>query len=147
MAASKSTVKPLASVVVAIVERDQKYLMVLRKNRTGELSWVFPGGKRNQGEQEKTASKREVAEETGIHCAPRTRLARRVHPDTNAEIGYWICSYRNGSIRNREPDKIDDIRWMTPEEIRVNVTSDLFEPVAAYLFGRSRDRSSAPHRA
>jgi 8-oxo-dGTP diphosphatase len=41
-------------IVIAIIEKDKKILLVRRKIKEGNLLWQFPGGRVEEGENEKT---------------------------------------------------------------------------------------------
>src|SRR5689334_24168216 len=55
-------------VIAAVITRGDKLLVCQRPlhKRHGGL-WEFPGGKLEQGEDDETAARRELAEELGIH--------------------------------------------------------------------------------
>lgn len=59
-----STSKPASS---AIVERDGRYLLVLRSKPPSKAMYAFPGGRGEPGETAAETALRELAEETGIH--------------------------------------------------------------------------------
>lgn len=50
----------------AIVERDGRYLLVLRSNPPAAAMFAFPGGRGEQGETPAETALRELFEETGI---------------------------------------------------------------------------------
>lgn len=120
-------------VTVAIVIRANRVLMIKRAPSSEGLSWVFPGGKVERGEGIEQAAIREVMEEVGVACLPRERLGQRIHPQTGRHVHYVLCGYLSGEGVSREPDKISDVQWMTSAEVAANVTSSLFEPVAAFI--------------
>ena len=58
-----STAKAASS---AILERDGKYLLVLRRNPPSADMYAFPGGRAEEGETPAETALREFREETGI---------------------------------------------------------------------------------
>jgi ADP-ribose pyrophosphatase YjhB (NUDIX family) len=56
--------KPASS---AILERDGRYLLVLRSKPPSKAMYAFPGGRGETGETAAETALRELAEETGIH--------------------------------------------------------------------------------
>jgi len=126
----KSHQQPVA---VAIIVRSNRILMIKRSDRSGGVSWAFPGGKVEVGEEIDGATCREVMEEVGIDCRPRKRLGERIHPQTGRRIHYLVCRYVSGDGVSREPRKISEAKWMTPKEVTTSVTSSLFRPVLDYI--------------
>ena len=119
-----------AEVVVAVViGPDGRVLMVRRKQAEGALRWSFPGGKINLCEAEGEASRREVEEESGVQCFPLRKIGQWTHPDTAREIAYWLCTHAGGKARVCEPEKIDRVEWVMPDEIERRVGSTIFTKV------------------
>lgn len=56
--------------VGALVIKDEKVLLVKRKQPPSEGLWALPGGKVNLGETLQQAAAREILEETGIRITP-----------------------------------------------------------------------------
>jgi 8-oxo-dGTP diphosphatase len=56
--------------VGAVVWRDDKVLLVKRKNPPSQGQWALPGGKQQWGETIFQAAVREVREETGVEITP-----------------------------------------------------------------------------
>jgi len=135
--------RDMPDVVVALVERDGKFLMVRRLDDPAGPRWVFPGGRIEAPESESAASAREVFEETGVHCRPRLRLGDRQHPRTAARIAYWVCDYEGGEPAVREPDRFDRAEWMEAQWIHRTLDPELFPPLRAYLNDRERQQPIA----
>jgi 8-oxo-dGTP diphosphatase len=120
-------------VVIAVVQSDDKFLLVRRKAAEGKLAWNFPGGKIEAGETELAAAEREVLEETGVHCEAIRKVGERRHPNTGRLVTYVLCDYTNGDAHITEPDKSTQVRWLTPESVMARITSNLYAPVKALL--------------
>jgi 8-oxo-dGTP diphosphatase len=56
--------------VIAVVLRDDRVLLVSRKNPPDVGMWGYPGGKVEFGESIEDAAVRELLEETGVHARP-----------------------------------------------------------------------------
>jgi 8-oxo-dGTP diphosphatase len=118
--------------VGVIVKRDSKILLGKRKGSHGEGTWNFPGGSLDFNEEIFDCAKREVREEAGIEITHLT-----VGPYTNDffEEGkhyitlFVICEYASGEVSIREPDKCEQWKWFTWNEL----PEPLFLPIQNLL--------------
>lgn len=123
----------MKDVTCGIINKDGKILMVKRAKKEGDLLWVFPGGKIEDGETSEEACIREVYEETGLNVNIVYLLGERIHPDTGRKITYYLCEYSSGEIRILDENEILDVVFKTKDEIFNDVKTDLFEPVKKYI--------------
>jgi 8-oxo-dGTP diphosphatase len=95
-------------VVAAVVERGGRLL--LGQRRSGPLAgvWEFPGGKREEGETDADALRRELAEEVGIEVRPGPLLA--VAADGPREIRFYRAHYPGGG--RPRPLEYAQLRWV-----------------------------------
>jgi 8-oxo-dGTP diphosphatase len=129
----KTLLESPQQVVIAVVQSDDKFLLIRRKEAEGNLVWNFPGGKIETGETELAAAEREVLEETGVQCAAIRTMGQRRHPNTGRLVTYVLCDYTNGDARITEPGKSTQVRWLKPESVMARITSNLYEPVKNLL--------------
>jgi 8-oxo-dGTP diphosphatase len=129
----KNTLESQQKVVVAVVQSDDKFLLVRRKEAKGNLVWNFPGGKIEIGETELAAAEREVLEETGVQCEAIRTMGQRRHPNTGRMVTYVLCGYTTGDAHITEPDKSTQVRWLKPESVIARITSNIYEPVKDLL--------------
>jgi 8-oxo-dGTP diphosphatase len=123
----------MRDVSCGIVNKDDKVLMVKRAKKEGDLLWVFPGGKIEDGETSEEACTREVYEETGLNVSVIGLIGERVHPNTGVKIFYYLCQYESGEIRILDENEILEIVFKTKEEFERDVKTDIFEPVKKYI--------------
>lgn len=120
-------------VSIGIVIKDNKVLMVKRAKQEGNLLWVFPGGKVENGETSEQACIREVYEETGINISILNLIGERVHPNTGIKIAYYLCKYENGEPKILDKKEILEIAYKTKKEIFNNVKTDIYKPVKEFI--------------
>ena len=120
-------------VVIAVVQSDDRFLLVRRKAAEGKLAWNFPGGKIEAGETELAAAEREVLEETGVQCEAIRKMGERRHPNTGRLVTYVLCGYTTGDAHVTEPDKATRVRWLKPESVMARITSNIYAPVKDLL--------------
>lgn len=114
-------------VVVGIIKKDGKYLM-LKHNKCKGL-YLFPSGKVEEGETVYQAIVRELNEEIGIEVKESSAI--QIFTDTPSwydrvdgimltkETVFFIDSYK-GEPYNKEPNKHEEMVWVTPEEVFSN---------------------------
>lgn len=121
------------AVAVGLVTKGDLVLMVRRKRREGRLRWNFPGGSIERHENDAEAVVREVKEETGVDCIPERRLVVRRHPDSDAALTYWLCSWKSGEPRVKESSKADRAQWIRARDVLGLVTSDVAREILEEL--------------
>ena len=116
-----------------LVQKDGLLLLV-RNPRRG---WEMPGGTVEQGETVTDALRREIYEESGIHCEPEHLTG--IYHNLIVKDGYgpldgmkippiinlaFTCRYTGGETSVSEES--EDVRWVTPEEAAGMVTHPLY---------------------
>jgi len=105
------------------VWRDDKVLLVKRKNPPGQGQWGLPGGKQKVGETIMEAAAREVIEETGVRIAPLSVVTAldSITRDAAAKVEYHytivevVADYVSGEAR--AADDALDVRWVNVDEV------------------------------
>jgi len=107
-------------VVAAIVVRNGKYLCMRRcRSRYLYISerWEFPGGKVEQGEDEKDALRREIKEEMDwdINVGRRTATIHHEYPDFAITLKAYLCTADTDDFKLLEHL---DYKWLDKEELK-----------------------------
>lgn len=130
----------LLSVVHIFMIKDGELLLLRRKN-TGrhDGEYGLPAGRLEWGEQLVAAANREAYEECGavIEPADLTMLGTMHICDLGSERMDFFFSAEQwtGELRNREPDKCDDLRWFPADALPENVIPYVREAWAAFREG------------
>ncbi|MFT4181035.1 MAG: NUDIX domain-containing protein [Rhizobium sp.] len=109
----------------AILERDGRFLLVLRRNPPSADMYAFPGGRAEDGETPAEAALREFREETGI-IARNPRLFETYDLRSHAADGkltshFLLSVFLVDADRDATAEAADDaaaIGWYTLEEVR-----------------------------
>lgn len=117
-----STAKAASS---AILERDGKYLLVLRRNPPSADMYAFPGGRAEEGETPDETALREFQEETGI-AARNPELFSvydlKTHaPDGSVTSHFFLSVFTVEADADAVAEAADDaadLGWYSVEEIR-----------------------------
>jgi len=114
--------KTYRAAVYMILERDGKYLVIRRCGsgyRDGE--YTFPAGHVDDGETATMAAVRELNEEVGIEINENSlkfiHAMQRHESDEDYFDFYFKINKWTDEPEIREPNKMDDLRWATPNEI------------------------------
>jgi len=118
-------------------EKDDKYLIARRAN-TGyeDGNYQVPAGHIEMGELPSEAAIREAKEEVGVDITQEDLefvhiSYRPKHDNTDNRVDFFFRARKwTGEITNMEPEKCDELRWVSPEEFPENTTShirDAFE--------------------
>lgn len=102
--------------VAALIEREGQVLLDRRKKGTHLAdTWEFPGGKRDAGETDEAALRRELREELGVDGEIGARVAEVVHAYEDFDVRLVLYEARLGG----EPRAIDvaEIRWFPREAL------------------------------
>lgn len=101
-------------VVAAVIERGGRILISQRTRDVGQGGrWEFPGGKREPGEGDRAALRRELREELGIELP----VDRRIWTSSAGplELRFFRCRWRPG-LRPR-PLGSEQFRWVRREDL------------------------------
>jgi len=117
-----STAKAASS---AILERDGKYLLVLRRNPPSADMYAFPGGRAEEGETPDETALREFQEETGI-VARNPQLFSVYDLKTHAADGsvtshFFLSVFTVEADADAVAEAADDaadLGWYSLDEIR-----------------------------
>ncbi len=105
-------------VVAGFIVQNGKVLICQRtKYQPMPLKWEFPGGKIEEGEQPRTALRRELEEELGIDAIIGDELVRLRHTYRNGgtiELRFFLVEAFQGDIENRI---FKDVRWVGRKEL------------------------------
>jgi 8-oxo-dGTP diphosphatase len=104
---------------------------VLLVHRPRYDDWTFPKGKAKKGESDEACALREVAEETGLHCALEMELPSTLYPDAKGRtkrVRWWRMRPVSGSFAPTK--EVDEIRWLAPQDAQRFLT---YEHDAAVL--------------
>jgi ADP-ribose pyrophosphatase YjhB (NUDIX family) len=119
--------------VKALIEKDGKYLFVGYK-LDGEMLWILPGGRLEYVEAPLEGFKREVEGEVSLDIEPGEPVGVDYFftgsEEDGDQVALTVLSVENfeGEVdldtEHAEEDELEDYRWMTPEEIMSENTTE-----------------------
>ena len=111
--------KPTLSVAIALVHRDDRWL-VTRRPPNAHLGgvWEFPGGKYLPDEPPEQAATRELLEECGVHAVVEAALDALTcdYGDRVVHLTPIICRWTSGEAR---PLASEECRWVSATDLQL----------------------------
>ena len=99
----------MITVVVALIEKDNKYLIARRSTGSQDVlgKWEFPGGKVENDEIEEHAIEREIKEEFEIDIKAIRFLTNNVceYPSKTIDLRLYECKYLSGEFHLHDHSK------------------------------------------
>jgi mutator protein MutT len=129
-----------AKVVIALIEKNGKFLLIRRAHPAMKLEWAFPGGVTKMGETENESVIRETVEEVGLDVEVKEKLLERKHPNTLVPIAYFDCLLKNSQqvAVIGEPDEIAEIEWVNATEVLNRFTSDTHQIIRDFVTSKAK---------
>lgn len=111
--------KPVVSVVAALIYNDKNELFIAQRNEhmTFPLMWEFPGGKVEEGEAHHVALARELQEELAIDTVVnKERVAKTQYelPKVMLELHFYIVQIFSGEPTLHEHT---DAKWVAVSDL------------------------------
>ncbi len=118
------------AVVVGIIfdTRKRKILIGRRMNdpHTKQLTWSFPGGVPNYGEDLERFLERKIKEKTNLEVKNLGCVfARQFKENNKVLLMYYLCEVIKGKEKPR--DDMVELRWVKPKELEKYFTTS-FDP-------------------
>lgn len=112
----------------------RKILIGKRKNDkyVQELSWSFPGGVLDYGEDIEKAVERTVFEKTGLNVKSLGNIFARVPPENDKFLLlYYLCEVISG--KEKKGKDFIELKWISPTDIGDFITTSIDPRLKEYL--------------
>ena len=124
-------------VVLGVVfdTKTRKILIGKRKEKDPyipQLTWAFPGGRPEKGEELEKAIKREVQEETNLDVESLGVIFARIPPEQkDLLLIYYLCEVTGGELKAGED--FSEVTWVSPEDVEKHFTTSLHPNLKEYI--------------
>ncbi len=128
--------------VGVIIQNKQGQILVGKRSGSHAPYWSIPGGHLENGETFEQAAVKEVKEETNLDIEQPVVFAVSNNLDTWHEEGKHyisvalVCHSYTGQVKNREPDKCEEWRWVSPSQLPEPHFEASLQSVACFLDGK-----------
>ena len=130
----------LVDIALAIVRNDVGDVLIIKRRSPEKgsdgaiLTWAFPGGKVANYSTHAEAVEESVLGETGHYVSSGDLINKRKHPQFPANIHYYICNLTTTDTTQLiEVEEVEQINWVSPNELIDYFTTDIDKKVAKYL--------------
>lgn len=120
-------------VVAAIIVHRGRALLARRRVSEGILSWQFPAGECEPGEEPFATAAREVTEEVGLTVTPTVLIGERDHPTTGRRMIYVGCTTDTDIATLVDEEELAELAWCDWTDLHTKIPHGLFEPVDVFL--------------
>jgi mutator protein MutT len=114
--------------------KERKILIGKRssKNDIEGLTWAFPGGRPEIGEELKESIKREIKEETNLDVESLGIIFAKTYPEKRDLISlYYLCE-KIGE-EEKAGDDFSELKWVSPEELEEHFTTSFHPNLKEYI--------------
>jgi len=102
------------------------------------LTWAFPGGRPEYGEELEEAIKREVKEETNLDVESMGVVFAKTYTEKRDLLAiYFLCEIVGGKEKANED--FSETKWVSPKELKKHFTTSFPPKLQEYLEGLSSD--------
>jgi len=103
------------------------------------LTWAFPGGRPEHGEELEDAIKREIKEETGLNVESIGVIFAKTYPEKRDLLAiYFLCGIVGGKERANED--FSETKWVSPKELKKYFETSFHPKLREYLEGLTNEK-------
>ncbi len=97
-----------------------------------ELTWCFPGGRIECGEELEDALQREIKEKTGLKIENLGAIFAKTYPEKREFLSiYYLCEAVGG--KEKVGGSFKELKWVSPENVEKNFTTSFHPKLKEYI--------------
>lgn len=103
------------------------------------LTWAFPGGRPEHGEELEDAIKREVKEETGLDIESIGVIFAKTYSEKRDLLAiYFLCGIVGG--KETVNDDFSETKWVSPKDLKKYFETSFHPKLREYLEGLTNEK-------
>ena len=123
-------------VLLAIIfDPNKKRILIGRREKNlyiKKLTWCFPGGRLNYGEDLEETLKKRIKEKTGLKIENLGSIFSRIHKESKEFLLiYHLCEVIGG--KEKPADDLIELKWVKPEELENYFTTSFHPHMKEYV--------------
>ncbi len=132
----KTLEKAYFPIVLGIIfDPETKKILIGKRKKDEEienLTWAFPGGRPEHGEELEESIKREVKQETGYDAESLGVIFAKTYPEKRDLLAiYFLCEIIKGEEKVGED--FEELKWVNPEELENYFTTSFHPKLKEYI--------------
>ncbi len=97
-----------------------------------KLTWCFPGGRLNHGEDLEKTLKRKIKEKTGLKIENLGVVFSKIYPEKKDLLSiYFLCEVLEG--KEKASGDMVELKWVKPEELENHFTTSFHPHMKEYV--------------
>lgn len=97
-----------------------------------KLSWGFPGGRLDLGEDMETTIKKRIKEKTNLKVENLGIIFSKTYPEKKELISiYFLCEAIGG--KEKALDDFKELKWVKPEDLETHFTTSFHPHLKEYI--------------
>ncbi|UCG95035.1 MAG: NUDIX domain-containing protein [archaeon] len=126
----------LVNVLAIVYDPETKKILIGRRKKNDpyvkELTWCFPGGRPGYEQDLEHYLKEEVRKKTGLEVEVKKLVFAKTYPENREVLSIYFLTRTSGG--KEEPgDKLVELKWVKPTEVRKYFTTSLHPKVLDFL--------------
>jgi len=118
-----------------VFDKNTKKILIGRREKDPyltKLTWAFPGGRPNYGEDLEEGLKRQIKIKTGLTVKVKEIIFAKAYPEKKEFISiYYLCEIIGGKAKAGE--LFVEIKWVNPRELEKYFTTSLHPKLKEYI--------------
>ncbi|MBU2616104.1 MAG: NUDIX hydrolase [Nanoarchaeota archaeon] len=137
---SKNPINQFNVIILGIIfDPKERRILIGRREKDPhipQLSWCFPGGKPEKGEELEEAIKREIKEETNLDVKNLGTIFAKTYPEKKDLVAiYFLCESIGGE--EKVGGELKELKWVKPDELESHFTTSFHPHLKEYILNLS----------
>ncbi len=125
----------LVNVLGIIFDSKTRKILIGRREKDPfmpKLTWCFPGGRPNYGEDLEHYLKLEIKEKTGVEVESLGVIFAKTYPEKREFISiYYLCELTGG--KEKAQGSFKEIKWVKPTDLEKHFTTSFHPKLKEYI--------------